>query len=389
MVDYYRVAESAYPLPVPGLSIPEVVVPGIADYPWTVWMLWALEERILAGLGGRVVPRPGRRPGGRGRPGSLGPLARVPPVSQARPSSAHAGRILVNAVTRWHWPGESLRRSLREACRCHAESVLGAAETFWLAVRDKSDILGRQSPHEWLQNIPVIGAIVAAMTAAVAGHHEAVRLSTLARALSRRRSTSCARGFTEAVAYDGYVLDFIADWLGTLPAGDRAAVVEHPRFEEVSGRVVHARCAGAAGELAELSDVEPREMPFHLSAQAKLLSLRPNPVRSWLLGRSPVELLRTDALAARLREGVAPAAAPWPGARCPLCGPVPQWLGAGGPGRGRLVQHLAHGPPSSRQRNAGARHAGTLARCRSGLPAVRSGRTSATSPSARRPTTPR
>ncbi len=108
------------------------------------------------------------------------------------------------------------------------------------------------------------------------------------------------------MAYDGYVLDFIADWLGTIPPGDRAAIVEHPRFEEYLEQSYMLGAPGAAGNLAELSNVEPREMPFHLSAQAKLLALRPNPVRSWLLRQSPLELLRTDALAAlRRAEGVA------------------------------------------------------------------------------------
>ena len=54
---------------------------------------------------------------------------------------------------------------------------------------------------------------------------------------------------------------------------------------------------GAAEQVAELSDVEPKEMPFHLSAQAKLLLLRPNPRRAWLLARCPADWLRTDALA--------------------------------------------------------------------------------------------
>ena len=55
---------------------------------------------------------------------------------------------------------------------------------------------------------------------------------------------------------------------------------------------------GAAEQVAELSDVEPRQMPFHLSAQAKLLGLQPQAVRAWLLGQCPLDVLRGDALAA-------------------------------------------------------------------------------------------
>jgi hypothetical protein len=47
VVDYYRTRRRlAYPLPVQSLSIPAVPVPTIADYPWSIWMLWELEERV-------------------------------------------------------------------------------------------------------------------------------------------------------------------------------------------------------------------------------------------------------------------------------------------------------------------------------------------------------
>jgi hypothetical protein len=46
-VDYYRIHRKlAYPLPLKSLSIPSVPVPTISDYPWSIWMLWALEERV-------------------------------------------------------------------------------------------------------------------------------------------------------------------------------------------------------------------------------------------------------------------------------------------------------------------------------------------------------
>ena len=49
LVDYYRIGRKlSYPLPLTSLSVPDVVVPTIPDYPWATWMLWALEERINA-----------------------------------------------------------------------------------------------------------------------------------------------------------------------------------------------------------------------------------------------------------------------------------------------------------------------------------------------------
>ena len=133
MVNYYRVGRRlTYPLPLASLSIPDVVVPGIADYPWTVWMLWALEERILSlGWAAEWFRDPTFA---RAAAADLEALARWPEYRQyPKPDlgSAHAGRILFNAVTRWQWPSEPLRRSLREACRRHVESVLGVADKFW------------------------------------------------------------------------------------------------------------------------------------------------------------------------------------------------------------------------------------------------------------------
>ena len=239
----------AYPLPVPSLSIPEVVVPGIANYPWSIWMLWALEERMLClGWAAEWFHDP---IAARAAKADLQALARWPEYRQLPIpdlASAHAGRILCNAVNHWRWPDESLRRSLREACRRHAESVLGASDKFWVAVQDKNDILGRQAPHELLPNIPVIGTTVAAMTAAIAGHPAAARLGARARILFEATLDLRARGFTEAVAYDGYVLDFVADWLGTLPAGDRAAIVAHPRFEEYLEQSYMLGTTGSGGK---------------------------------------------------------------------------------------------------------------------------------------------
>ncbi len=139
VVDYYRVGRKlAYPLPVPSLSIPEVVVPELADYPWTIWMLWALEERTLClGWAAEWFHDPIATRAARA---DLEALARWPEYRQyPKPDlgSAHAGRILFNAVTHWHWPDESLRRSLREACRRHAESVLDASDRFWAPRRTR------------------------------------------------------------------------------------------------------------------------------------------------------------------------------------------------------------------------------------------------------------
>ena len=48
-MDYYRIRRKiAYPLPLLSLNLPNVPVPGIKGYPWSIWLLWTLEERIAS-----------------------------------------------------------------------------------------------------------------------------------------------------------------------------------------------------------------------------------------------------------------------------------------------------------------------------------------------------
>lgn len=300
VVDYYRVGRKiAYPLPVPSLSLPDVPIPGIASYPWATWLLWTLEERITA-LGWAAEwfhDAPARQAAA----ADLAALAQWPEYRQyATPdlSAGHAGRILATAVTRWAWVPEDLRHELREACRRHAESIIPASDKVHAAVRTADDVLSRSAPQGLLHNIGLIGTIGAALTAGAVGHPAADSLNARVLALFGAALELRATGFSEGVAYDGYVLDFLADWLGTLPEGDRRAILDHPNFEHYLEQSYMLAAPGAAEQVAELSDVEPRQMAFHLAAQAKLLRLRPHPVRAWHVARCPLAWLRTDALAA-------------------------------------------------------------------------------------------
>lgn len=299
VVDYYRIGRRlAYPLPVTSLLVPDVPVPGIAGYPWDTWMSWALEERIL--VLGWVAEWFRDEEARNAAAADLAALAQWPQYGRAGPnlSSAHAGRILWTASTRWRWVGNDLRRTLREACRRHVDASLPASDKALADVRTKEDVLRRNSPHGLLHNIGLIWNAGAAL-AAVAGEHRAAsvlsgRLLALFGAVLDLRT----KGFSEGVAYDGYVLDFIADWLGTLPAKERSPILDYPRIEDYLDQSYMLSAPGAAEQVAEIGDVEPREMPFHLSAQAKLLALRGNPTRAWHLARSPLGCFRADGLAA-------------------------------------------------------------------------------------------
>jgi hypothetical protein len=286
------------------ISLPDISVPGIKNYPWATWMMWALEERIVSlGWAAQSFRDDQAR---QAVTADLSALAAWPEYRQYPSpdlSSAHAGRILWTAATRWPWLEESLLRSLREACRRHVQSVLSVSDKLYGSVRTKADILRHDAPVQLLQNIPVIGTIGAALAAAASGHASAAALNDRVQALFGATLDLRGQGLSEAVAYDGYVLDFIADWLGTLPEAQRAAILDHPHLDQYLDQSYMLSAPGAAVQVAELSDVEPREMPFHLSAQAKLLGLRANHagrrgVAAWLMVRCAPEWLRSDALAA-------------------------------------------------------------------------------------------
>lgn len=312
VVDYYRIGRKlAYPLPVTSLSIPDVVVPGIGNYPWATWLTWTLEERMLA-LGWAAQWSHDER-ARRAATVDLTALAAWPEYRQYPApdlSSAHTARMLWTAVTRWTWVDGPLRDRLRAACRRHVESVLPMADRVYAAVQTKNDLLIHRAAHHLLHNIALIGTVGAALTAHAAAHPASARLNARLLMLFGALLDLRAGGFSEAVAYDGYVLDFVADWLTTLSDAQRRPVLDHPRLADYLDESTMLGAPGAAADVAELGDVEPGEMPFHLSAQAKLHALRPTATRAWLLERCPLERLRTDALAALRAAPTVPSPAP-------------------------------------------------------------------------------
>jgi hypothetical protein len=154
------------------------------------------------------------------------------------------------------------------------------------------------APDEKLHNIAVIGALGAALTAQVAARPALSGLNEKIRALFGATLDLRAGGHSEGVAYDGYVLDFIGDWLSVAPLAAQKEILEHPRLNDYLDKCTLLGAPGAVEQLAEIGDVEPRQMPFHFSAQAKLVHLQANPVRAWLLRRWPLDWIRADALGA-------------------------------------------------------------------------------------------
>lgn len=299
-VDYYRIGRRlAYPLPLTSLSLPNVQVPGIPGYPWATWLSWTLEERVLAL--GWVAEWFKDREAQDAAAADLAALAQWPQYAQyAGPDlcSAHLGRVLWTASARWRWVEDGLRCKLHEACRRLVDRSIAASGDSARAAPTKEDILRRKDPHNHLHNIGLISTAGTALAAVAGRHRAATSLSARLQATFGAVLELRAKGFSEGLAYDGYVLDFVADWLSTLPDADRRPILDHPNLNHCLEQSYMLAAPGAAQQVAQIGDVEPREMPHHLSAQAKLAGMQHNATLQWHLARCPVEWLRTDGLAA-------------------------------------------------------------------------------------------
>jgi len=296
-VNYYRIRRRlAYPLPVRKLLLPELPVPGIPVYPWATWMLWALEERVHS-LGWAaewsgdsalqdLVLR------------DLKALAVWPSFRQYENpdlSLGHSCRLLWLALKRWEWAGV-----LRPDIALAFERVLEENAHCWDPAKggpDTAEAILRLAPSErGLANIPLIGTTGLALAAHTVGHHASEFLDRRLRAVLGATLELRRTGHAEGVAYDGYILDFVAHWLEEIPEEDRNPILDHPEFAGMLDESIHLAAPGNLSNVARIGDVEPEEMPFHLSAHAKLLRLRPSARSVWLLNRCMPGRLRADAL---------------------------------------------------------------------------------------------
>ncbi len=299
IVDYYRIRRKvAYPLPVTSTSIPEFPVPNIPVYPWATWMVWELEERVNSlgwvrellddeSVAETVLD-------------DLRALAQWPSYRQYNAPDlclGHCARILWRAHRNWSWIGDDVKAKIESACARIVDDVMPLFEKEYGAYPTAASVLKSAKPHHVVRNIPVIGTIGLALAANAIGHASSDMLNEHVTALLKATWALRKDGVTEGVAYNGYVLDFAADWLEVLPERERKALLEFPHVDEFLEESTMLGAPGEAARVAEHSDVEPKEMPFHLSAQAKLQALKPDAVRNWHFSRCRIDWLRSECLA--------------------------------------------------------------------------------------------
>lgn len=317
VVDYYRIRRLiAYPLPIKDLVIPDFPVTGLPVYPWAIWMLWAYEERVGAlGYAAEWFEDEQMRDLAERDLVALAGWSGYRQFDKPDLSLGHAARLMWLALRDWSWLSDDVRAAIHGAMERIISDTLPLAAAHFGPYSSVDDILALDRPGAALHNIPVIGTIGAALAAHELQHLAAAELNGYLTRVTVGLLEWRRRGFAEGVAYDGYVMDFLVHWLETLDADSRRELMDHERFEDFFDESLHLAVPGDVVAVAELGDVEPRHMPFHLSAHAKFLALRSNPRAEWLLRRAPVGALRTDALAALravdqslLSEGEAPQA---------------------------------------------------------------------------------
>lgn len=301
-IDFYRIRKRlAVPLPLQihdSLSELHNVRAFSSRYPWAIWLMWALEDRVLTL--GEVAARSSEHPA---RDAVVSDVASLTPWRTYRQSAridlpyAHAVRILCRAFD-WSWVDDDLRMAIRHALARAVDDALPFSDALHASFDTPENVLSESDPHLHLHNIPVIGACALALAAKAVGHRALECLNKRVNSLFGAVLELRAKGFTEGVSYDGYVLDFIADWLASVDEPAKQQILEHPAFVGLVEQVITLAVPGDVVTSAPLGDVEPLEMPFVWSALAKLQAWLPNPVVSWALSLCDLSRLRADALAA-------------------------------------------------------------------------------------------
>ncbi len=299
VVDYYRIGRClAFPLELKRIVLPGLPIPGIPDYPWEIWLSWEIEEKLNSlGWAAEWFSDQSAVAAASRELEALSEWPEFTPNHRLDLCLGHTARTLWEAYSQWTWLEPRRRDSMGKAMDRLVAQAKPWVEDRYGNFQSADDILKTADPYSKVHNIPFIGLIGVAL-AANARHDAAApalndRVKTLIEVLMVLRQ----QGYTEGVAYDGYLLDFVACWLQSLPAAAREQMMRQFDFNGFLNESYRLGAPGEIVQVAEIGDVEPRRMPFHISAQARIEQLQPNPIRAWYLSRCRPELLRSDGLA--------------------------------------------------------------------------------------------
>lgn len=294
----YRIRRK-FSLPLPLTKLPSlgVKVRGFeSDYPWQIWALWALEERLFSLA--LTCTKDDNVEAKRLLERDLTALAGWPCFNaQNKPDLpfAHATLTLATAKLSWSFLSRDCKICIDNGLlRAIDQGITLFSDT--LDVQQSSEILAKQNPYQHVHNIPLIALSALAMAAEVTHHEKAKALSNCVHAHVIARFELTENGFTEGISYDGYWLNFVLAWLATQSKPMQDSIIQHPAIKIFEQQVVAQSCPGDVARSAELGDIEPEQMTFLWSALVRLQTFKHSHRRAFLLSQLLKKRLRADAL---------------------------------------------------------------------------------------------
>lgn len=250
IVDYYRIGyRLAWPLPI--AIRPDgfpAAIPGIPRYPWLTWIGWQLEERWAALHNA-------------GHPELIDELCRLDGWSSFVADDGRAG-LNTASVAMWLIRGlESPAATAEQRARLTEISERLITESLvprYLRERDEPDL----SMIRTLQNIRLIPLFTSGRLAAMIDHPGLDIVHDLATDAVRLWLDARKDGYTEGVAYDGYLIEHLLNWLAVVPDAEASEEIHRAARRWVSTTV-----PDRPGIQAPLGDIEP-EMAHWLTVIA-------------------------------------------------------------------------------------------------------------------------
>lgn len=293
-VDFYRIRRKlAFDIPFASLGKGDFlkIRNFQSSYPYEIWVLWALEDRVFSFLDFEDCIDFLER--------DIDALISLPDYrysSRLDLKFSHIVRILNAVLTSCSYISKDFRSRLIVGLERAVSIGLPVYEVEYQFIESPENILRQSNRDRYLHNIAVIGTVVLALAATAVKHPSSSDLNSKVNILFKAVLDSRQDGHTEGVSYDGYVLDFFLDWLKEQPSIVQSDFLNHPELYRICYQAISLSAPGDIMNTAPIGDVEPFHMSFVWSAIAKLQRFQPHPALAWALSLCDCKQLRTDAL---------------------------------------------------------------------------------------------
>lgn len=305
MVDYYRIRRKiSFPLPLDQFYLLKIPSKSISGYPWSIWMVWRLEERFHALYNGYFFQKD--QASGELLQKELGHFAKWTTYNELKSqpdlSTGHCGRLLFKALQDWQGISEELKDKLKVACKGLVEENFPKFEEYYKEVSDIESIKKLKNPRGALHNIGFIGSIGTAMAAYCIGDNRyKIILEKLKIVVKALAWFSKEKGYSEGIAYDGYMYDFLLDLMPLYSKEDCKELLDTEIVHNIMNQVIHSAVSGNPSARAEIGDVESKEMTFDIVALIKFQKYFSTEGFAWYIQNVCPTNLRSDGVSQLLQ----------------------------------------------------------------------------------------